>query len=103
MVLWDKVVGQVLQSYQVTLAEDNTALTPDLISLRFQKSYVDEENSAEISGSLKQQVENLEIKLIKSALKKCGGNILKAAEMLQLSRGGLHKKLDRYHINPKEL
>jgi transcriptional regulator with PAS, ATPase and Fis domain len=87
----------------VTLAENNASLTPDLISLRFQKSQDAEENSEKISGSFKQQVEDLEIKLIKSALKECGGNILKTAERLQLSRAGLHKKLNRYRINPKDL
>ena len=87
----------------VTLAENNAPLSPDLISLRFQKSYTLEENSEKSSGTLKQQVENLEVKLIKSALIECGGNILKAAKKLQLSRAGLHKKLNRYQINPKHM
>jgi transcriptional regulator with PAS, ATPase and Fis domain len=87
----------------VTLADDNSQLTSELISLRFQKPPADESEDMDISGSLKQKVESLEIKLIKSALTESDGNILKAAEILQLSRAGLHKKLNRYHINPKDM
>jgi two-component system response regulator HupR/HoxA len=87
----------------VTLADDNTLLTSELISLRFQRPPVDQNEEVQMSGSFKQQVESLEIKLIKSALNESGGNILKAAEKLKLSRAGLHKKLNRYQINPKDL
>lgn len=48
--------------------------------------------------SLPDKVKELEIKLISGALKKTGGNRLKAANLLGITRQGLYKKLKRYGI-----
>jgi len=50
--------------------------------------------------SLKEEVEELEKRRISEALGKCGGNQLKAAKTLLLSRQGFIKKMKRYGIKP---
>jgi two-component system response regulator HupR/HoxA len=85
----------------LTLADENSSITVELLSPRFHSITHDEENSS-IGDSLKNQVEDLEKNLIKKALQETKGNILRAAEKLELSRAGLHKKLGRYKINPKK-
>ena len=49
-------------------------------------------------GTLKVIVEEIEKKLIVEALEKFNGNKNKAANCLGLSRAGLYKKIDRYHL-----
>lgn len=84
----------------LTLADDNSAITKELLSPRFHSST--NENLKPLSGdTLKDQVEDLEKNLIIHALKDTNGNILQAAKILKLSRAGLHKKLNRYKIKPK--
>jgi two-component system response regulator HupR/HoxA len=84
----------------LTLADDNSAITKELLSPRFHSST--NENLTPLSGdALKDQVEDLEKNLIIHALKDTNGNILQAAKILKLSRAGLHKKLNRYKIKPK--
>jgi len=88
----------------VTLADDNQQITPDLVSARFHAPAVTDSSDPTATGdSIKEAVENLEIRMIRKALKKTKGNILQAAEDLQLSRAGLHKKLARYKIDPHAL
>jgi two-component system response regulator HupR/HoxA len=86
----------------LTLADDDSMLTPDLLSPRFH-SAADTLDAPESEGSFKEQIENLEKKLIIRSLKETNGNILRAAEVLGLSRAGLHKKLKRYQLDPKAL
>jgi len=86
----------------ITLADDDSMLTPDLLSPRFH-STGDNLGPPESEGSFKDQIENLEKKLIIRSLKETNGNILRAAERLGLSRAGLHKKLNRFQLDPKEL
>lgn len=50
------------------------------------------------SGNLLHLVEEVEREAIVDALSSCGGNKLRAASMLGISRAGLYKKLDRYKI-----
>ncbi len=85
----------------VTLADDGQPITPDLLSVRFHKTAktASPTHTSE-PGSLKEAVEQLEIRMIRNALEQTGGNILQAAAILQLSRAGLHKKLNRYKIDP---
>ena len=85
----------------LTLADDNSSITVELLSPRFH-SITDNEEISSPGDSLKEQVEDLEINLINKALRETKGNILRAAEKLELSRAGLHKKLVRYQINPKK-
>jgi two-component system response regulator HupR/HoxA len=87
----------------VTLADDGAFITPELISLRFQKIQMQAQGQFDLEQPFKQQVQELEIKLIKMALNETAGNVLQAAEKLKLSRAGLHKKLNRYHIDPKNM
>ncbi len=54
--------------------------------------------SGEPSGAMKGAVEDLEIRMISEALRRCGGNQLQAAKVLGLSRQGLIKKMKRYKL-----
>ena len=88
----------------VTLADNDHHISPDLISSRFHTASKNKDPIQRITGdSLKAAVDRLEIGMIREALKKTGGNILQAAELLRLSRAGLHKKLARYKIDPHAL
>ena len=49
---------------------------------------------------MKEEVEELEKRRISEALGRCGGNQLKAAKALALSRQGFIKKMKRYGIKP---
>lgn len=84
----------------VTLTEENGTITPQKLSIRFQQPASVVMEKINLDASLHDQVENLERNLIREALEETSGNILKAAEKLGLSRAGLHKKLNRYEINP---
>lgn len=86
----------------VTLVDDGKTIGVDELSIRFQQHPIIQP-SIEGEGALKEQVEALEIRLIQKALKETGGNILKAAEKLSLSRAGLHKKIQRYNITPEKV
>jgi len=54
------------------------------------------------SLSIPDQVQSLEMELIKKALTESGGNRVKAAEALGITRQGLHKKMKRYQIDTKK-
>ena len=82
----------------VTLADNNTKITKGILSPRFQFKTADSRISEINEGNIKEQVEALEISLIQQTLLTTNGNILKAAELLGLSRQGLHKKLNRYKL-----
>jgi two-component system response regulator HupR/HoxA len=82
----------------VTLAEDNTPISKELLSPRFQQPVPVFTPTDPAGTSLKQQVASLEKHLIRQALQHTHGNILRAARELGLSRAGLHKKLNRYRI-----
>ena len=85
----------------VTLAEDGSEIQMAHLSQRFRESSVqDASNPCE---ALKDQVEALEKRLIRNALKETNLNIAQAAKKLGLSRAGLYKKLDRYDINPDKV
>jgi DNA-binding NtrC family response regulator len=47
---------------------------------------------------LPDQVKSLEIKLIRKALQETHGNKTRAAELLGITRQGLHKKIQRYAL-----
>lgn len=52
--------------------------------------------------SIPRRVESLERNLIEAALHKTGGNITKAACLLDVSRNGLHKKMKALGIRAKQ-
>ncbi len=85
----------------VTLADDGSQIGIEELSDRFKVSRVN--IAAPLSFTqLKPAIEQLEITLISNALKKTKGNILKAAEILNISRVGLHKMLKRHNIPVSE-
>jgi DNA-binding NtrC family response regulator/tetratricopeptide (TPR) repeat protein len=51
------------------------------------------------SATLAQAVEELERRMIQDALRRCSGNIARAAKELGLSRKGLYLKMDRLNFN----
>lgn len=81
----------------VTMADDDTSINIDLVSERFLNIYPAEEESVNYT-KLKPAIEHIEKKLIKDALDKTKGNILKSAKILGVSRVGLHKMLKRHNI-----
>ncbi len=85
----------------VTLADENSLISVNELSIRFKQPINENKVNKETSLKLKIRVESLEREIILQALKDTNGNILKAAEILGLSRPGLHKKLKRYQITPK--
>jgi two-component system response regulator HupR/HoxA len=87
----------------VTLAENNKPITPDLLSPRIHQKSPALSPAHNENAPLKEQVQALEITLIQKALHHTGGNILKAAQELGLSRAGLHKKINRYQIKPDQV
>jgi transcriptional regulator with PAS, ATPase and Fis domain len=86
----------------VTLADSDGTITRDILSQRLRHVQTTQDKPS-ADSSLKERVEALEIELIKDALRETGGNILKAAQRLQMSRAGLHKKLQRYGIEARKL
>lgn len=50
------------------------------------------------SQTIKSVVEKIEVKMIKDALARTGGNKQKASELLDITRQGLFKKMKRYNI-----
>lgn len=56
-------------------------------------------DNSQISGTLPEQVEQLEIRLINQVLAEVKGNKQQAAKKLGLSRPGLYKKLKRYDLD----
>jgi two-component system response regulator HupR/HoxA len=87
----------------VTLAENNTLITPAHLPPDAAQSAFPRENEFEFptdeGGTLKDTVEAMEKFYITRALEELNGNITRVAEKLGLSRLGLHKKLQRYSIN----
>ncbi|RMH65662.1 MAG: sigma-54-dependent Fis family transcriptional regulator [Calditrichaeota bacterium] len=81
----------------VTLADEGGMLEPELLSERF---HLNKETLtfSENGMTLKEAVGRLEKRMIEQALTKTSGNILKAAEILGVSRVGLHKMLQRHQI-----
>ncbi len=82
----------------VTLADDNSLLTDDLLSARFRKPVTHFSLSSETN--LKEAVAALEQAMITRALEQTSGNILRAADLLGISRVGLHKMLKRHELDP---
>jgi DNA-binding NtrC family response regulator len=52
-----------------------------------------------VDGTLAEAVEELERRMIQEALRRCSGNIARAAKELGLSRKGLYLKMDRLNFN----
>ena len=72
------------------------ACSPDVIKSASIVTPCDEPTSPGIP--LPEQVRNLEIHLIEKALTETGGKRSRAADMLGITRQGLHKKMKRYNV-----
>jgi len=85
----------------VTMTEEEDWIGQDQLSPRFRNERPAVLTGKLMSLSLKEAMAELEHTFIIRALEKTAGNIQKAAELLGVSRVGLHKMLSRLEINPK--
>jgi two-component system nitrogen regulation response regulator GlnG len=74
--------------------------TLDEAVMRCLRAYVDQLGYAEATGLHRHLLEQVEPPLIRLVLERCGGNQLKAAEMLGLNRNTVRKLLRQYDIDP---
>ncbi|GAB6042865.1 sigma-54-dependent Fis family transcriptional regulator [Endothiovibrio diazotrophicus] len=102
---WPGNVRQLRREVErlVALTPDGGSPSPDLCSAELRQYLAEGGESREVlageeDGTLPEQVEVLERRLIRQALEATGGNKLRAAERLGITRQGLHKKLNRYGI-----
>lgn len=87
----------------ITLAEDNSRITIDQLTIEpFHKEADNLPIFDKPSATLKDITESMEKYYITQSLEKENGNISKAARDLGLSRPGLHKKMQRYGIDPQK-
>jgi transcriptional regulator with PAS, ATPase and Fis domain len=82
----------------MVLAEDGEFIDIAHLSQRVSTSPSPNECPSLAEGSLKDQVEHLEKRLLLNALQDCDGNRTRMAEQLGLSRFGLMKKMKRYGL-----
>lgn len=81
------------------LAQDGVISIADISLLHPQPDQIASSQPAvQLTGNLEQAVQQLEINLIRQALKNSNGNKSQAARQLGLSRQGLLKKIDRYKL-----
>ena len=96
----------------VAYSESGQIVTPDLLSPEIvrasreidpvppkPKNTSHDAMSAPADGTLAEAVEELERRMIQEALRRCSGNIARAAKELGLSRKGLYLKMDRLNFN----
>ncbi|HHJ51861.1 MAG TPA: sigma-54-dependent Fis family transcriptional regulator [Caldithrix abyssi] len=81
----------------VTLVEPGETIDDRVLSARFLRQ-AEQIPLTVATDNLKQAVERLEKTMITRALEETGGNILRSAEKLGVSRVGLHKMLKRHGI-----
>lgn len=84
----------------VALTPEETVIGPERCSrdLLAAAPASDRKTTSPDSLSIPDQVKALEVELIEKALADSGGNRVKAAEALEITRQGLHKKMKRYGI-----
>ena len=82
----------------VTLADEQAMIDDNLLSPRFLEPDLDVADIYSKEENLKKAVERLELSMIRRALKQTGGNILRSAALLGVSRVGLHKMIKRHEI-----
>jgi DNA-binding NtrC family response regulator/tetratricopeptide (TPR) repeat protein len=95
----------------VTYSESGTIVTPSVLSPEIvwasrdldyvpaaEKRHVEPMEPGNGSATLSEAVEDLERRMIQDALRRCSGNILRAAKELGLSRKGLYLKMDRLNF-----
>jgi Nif-specific regulatory protein len=83
----------------VTIAAGDTTITPEFLSDKLRDAQIGElVAESEQPVTIKEAVQLLEQRMIRTCMKTCGGNRSKAAVRLGLSRQGLHNKLISYGI-----
>ena len=82
----------------VKLADEQAMIDDNLLSPRFLEPDLDVADIYSKEENLKKAVERLELSMIRRALKQTGGNILRSAALLGVSRVGLHKMIKRHEI-----
>jgi transcriptional regulator with GAF, ATPase, and Fis domain len=99
---WPGNVRQLLKEVErlVALTSNGELIYPDKCSRDLLAFYLAEEIKIidDLNFNIPEQVKRLEIDLIEKALAEAAGNKSKAAELLQITRQGLLKKIKRYNI-----
>jgi len=100
---WPGNVRQLRREIErmVVLTPASEQITLDKCSKELLKSVSSttvEESPGSLYIPLPDQVESLEVRVIQKALEKTDGNRTRAAELLGITRQGLHKKIKRYGI-----
>jgi transcriptional regulator with PAS, ATPase and Fis domain len=95
---WPGNVRQLRREIErlVALTPEGQHLTPDRCSPELLASASAPRAPQADDLSLPNRVRDLELELIQDALERTGGNRVRAAELLGITRQGLHKKLKRY-------
>ncbi len=85
----------------VALTPEGELILPDKCSRALLSSVTRREEGEGLVDvySIPEQVKALEVRLINKALRKTHGNRLRAAELLGITRQGLHKKIKRYQLS----
>jgi transcriptional regulator with GAF, ATPase, and Fis domain len=101
---WPGNVRQLQREVErmVVLTPTGDRIMPDACSQDLVKSAEEASSSGlppSLQISLPVQVQQLEIRLIKKALKETGGNRTRTAELLGITRQGLHKKMNRFQLS----
>ena len=98
---WPGNVRQLRREVEraVALTPSGEPLAPDRCSPEVTLGASDYELDTTDDLSLPTRVKELEIKLIAAALERTSGSKGKAADLLGITRQGLHKKLKRYHVD----
>ena len=98
---WPGNVRQLRREVEraVALTPDGEPLAPDRCSPEVTLGASDYDLDTADDLSLPSRVKELEMKLIRAALERTAGGKGKAAEVLGITRQGLHKKLKRYAID----
>ncbi|MBF0369813.1 MAG: sigma-54-dependent Fis family transcriptional regulator [Magnetococcales bacterium] len=82
----------------VALTPNNETISPESCSQKLLPSMSKTNEPTFDTLSLPTQRKNLEIQLIKKALKRARGNKIKAAQMLEITRQSLHNKIRQYQL-----
>jgi transcriptional regulator with GAF, ATPase, and Fis domain len=98
---WPGNVRQLRREVErmVALTPAGEAITPDKCSRELLTAAPVARQKEPASLSIPEQVQTLETGLIRKALEETRGNKLRAAQLLGITRQGLHKKLKRYQMD----
>jgi len=97
---WPGNVRQLLHEVEhtVALTPEGERISPDMCSQEIRNFITKPRKGKHGDRSLPEQVKALEVELITKALEQAAGKKNKTAELLGITRQGLHKKIKRYGI-----